>query len=64
MFSLSGNIFSGAQINDTTVLREAIKGGNYSKQEKHKMTKIINKVEKEEEKAKQPALDLRAMYGN
>ena len=64
MLSLFGNIYSGGHINDTTVLREAIKGGNYSKQEKHKMTKIINKVEKEEEKLKQPALDLRAMYGN
>ena len=64
MLSLYGNVFSSAHIHDTTVLKEVVKGGNFDKKEKAKISKVINKIEKEEEKSKQPALDLRAMYGN
>ena len=63
--SLFGNVYcSPGEIADTQVLREAVKGDNFKKEEKAKITKVIAKVEKEEEKAKQPAVDLRAMYGN
>jgi hypothetical protein len=41
-----------------------VKGGNLKKEDKTKITKLLNKVEKEEEKSKIPALSLRAMYGN
>ena len=64
MLSLHGNVFSPGQIHDTTVLKEVVKVGNFDKQEKAKMTKAINKIEKLKEEQKQPAVDLRAMYGN
>ena len=64
MLSLYGNIYNSEITADPVVLREAVKGGNLKKEDKAKITKAINKVEKEEEKAKMPALDLRAMYGN
>ena len=63
--SLFGNVYCPpGEIADIQVLREVVKGGNLKKEEKAKITKAINKVEKEEEKNKQPAVDLRAMYGN
>jgi hypothetical protein len=34
------------------------------KKQKTEITKAIKSIEKEEEKNKQPAVDLRAMYGN
>ena len=64
MLSLYGNIYTSEITADPAVLREVVKGGNLKKEEKAKITKLINKVEKEEEKAKMPALSLRAMYGN
>ena len=64
MLSLYGNIYTSRNTADPAVLREVVKGGNLKKEDKAKITKAINKVEKEEEKAKMPALDLRAMYGN
>ena len=63
MLSLYGNIYSEITA-DPAVLREVVKGGNLKKEDKAKITKAINKVVKEEEKASLPALDLRAMYGN
>ena len=64
-YSLYGNVYCPpGEIADTQVLREVVKGGNLKKQEKAKITKVIAKIEKQEEKAKQPAVDLRAMYGN
>lgn len=64
MLSLWGNVYNPGVAQDTQTLKAAVKGGNFPKQEKQKLTKAISKVEKQEEKAKQPALDLRAMYGN
>ena len=64
MLSLYGNIYTSGNTADPAVLRDAVKGGNLKKEDKAKITKLINKVEKEEEKAKMPALSLRAMYGN
>ena len=64
MLSLYRNIYTSEITADPAVLREVVKGGNLKKEEKAKLTRAINKVEKEEEKAKMPALDLRAMYGN
>ena len=64
MLSLHGNVFSPGHVNDTTVLKQMVKGGNLEKKKKAEVTKAINKIEKEEEKQKQPAVDLRAMYGN
>ena len=64
MLSLYGNIYTSGNTADPAVLREVVKGGNLKKEDKAKITKAINKVEKEEEKAKMPALSLRAMYGN
>jgi hypothetical protein len=64
MLSLYGNIYTSGNTADPAVLREVVKGGNLKKEDKTKITKAIKKIEKEEEKAKMPALDLRAMYGN
>jgi hypothetical protein len=64
MLSLYGNVYTSGNSADPAVLRDAVKGGNLKKEDKTKITKLINKVEKEEEKAKLPALSLRAMYGN
>ena len=64
-YSLYGNVYCPpGEIADTQVLREAVKGGNFKKEEKAKIIKVIAKVEKEEQKAKQPAVDLRAVYGS
>ena len=63
--SLFGNVYcSPGEIADTQVLREVVKGGNLGKKQKTETTKAIKSIEKEEEKNKQPAVDLRAMYGN
>ena len=64
MLSLYGNIYNSEITADPVVLREAVKGGNLKKEDMAKITKLISKVEKEEEKAKMQALSLRAMYGN
>ena len=64
MLSLYGNIYNSEITADPAVLREVVKGGNLKKEDKAKITKLINKVEKEEEKSKMPANSLRAMYGN
>ena len=64
MLSLYGNVYTSGNSADPVVLREAVKGGNLKKEDKTKITKLLNKVEQEEEKAKLPALSLRAMYGN
>ena len=63
--SLFGNVYcSPGEIADTQVLREVVKGGNLGKKQKTEITKAIKSIEKEEEKNKQPAVDLRAMYGS
>ena len=64
MLSLRGNVFSAAISHDTRTMKQAIKGGNLEKKEKKRLTTVIQKIEKEEKKQKQPARDLRAMYGN
>ena len=64
MLSLYGNVYTSGNSADPAVLRDAVKGGNLKKEDKTKITKLINKVEKEDQKAKLPALSLRAMYGN
>ena len=64
MLSLYGNVYTSGITADPAVLREVVKGGNLKKKDKAKIVKAIAKVEKEEEKAKMPAVDLRAMYGN
>ena len=64
MLSLYGNNYTSEITADPAVLREVVKGGNLKKEDKAKVTRAINKVEKEEEKAKMPAVNLRAMYGN
>ena len=64
MLPLYGNIYTSEITADPAVLREVVEGGNLKKEEKAKITRAINKVEKEEEKAKMPAVNLRAMYGN
>ena len=64
MLSLYGNIYTSGITADPAVLRDIVKGSNFKKEEKSKITKVLAKVEKQEEKAKQPAVDLRAMYGN
>ena len=61
---LRGNIYSPDVSTDTQVLREVIKGGNLPAKEKKKAERLVKSIEKEEEKEKKPALDLRAMYGN
>ena len=61
---LRGNIYSPDVSTDTQVLREVIKGGNLAPKEKKKAERLVKSIEKEEEKEKKPALDLRAMYGN
>ena len=62
--SLRGNVWAPDILHDTKVLKEVVKGGNLPKQQKKKASQIINRIEKQEEDAKKPALDLRAMYGN
>ena len=57
MLSLYGNIYTSGITADPAVLREVVQGGNLEKEDKAKITKAINKVEKEEEKAKMPAVD-------
>ena len=64
MLSLYGNIYTSGNTADPAMLREVVKGGDLKKEDKAKITKAINKIEKEEEKAKMPAVSLRAMYGN
>ena len=64
MLSLYGNVYTSGITADPAVLREVVKGGHLKKKDKDKIVKAIAKVEKEEEKAKMPAVDLRAMYGN
>lgn len=63
-FSLYGNVFSSADMTDTTVLREVAKSGNLKQSDKKKITRVIEKIEKEETDSKKPAMTLRAMYGN
>ena len=62
--SLYGNVFSSVDMTNVTVLREVAKSGNLKQAEKNKIVRAIDKLEKEDEKSKQPALTLRAMYGN
>ena len=64
MLSLHGNVYTSGITADPAVLKQIVRGGNFDKQDKAKIVKAIAKVEKEEEKAKMPALDLRAMYGH
>ena len=64
MLSLRGNVFSAEINHDTRTIKQAIKGGNLEKKEKKRLTTVIQKIEKEEKIQKQPARDLRAMYGN
>ena len=64
MLSLHGNVFSPDIRYDTHTIKQAIKGGNIEKKEKTRLTSVIQKIEKQEAKQKQPAKDLRAMYGN
>ena len=64
MFSLYGKVYGGAIAEDTTVLRQVVKGGNLPEKEKRKTLKKIAQIEKAEEQKKKPAIDLRAMYGN
>ena len=64
MLSLHGNVHTSGITADPAVPKQIARGGNFDKQDKAKIVKAIAKVEKEEEKAKMPALDLRAMYGN
>ena len=61
---LRGNIYSPEIGTDTQVLRQVIKGGNLPAAQKKKAQQLVKSIEKEEESAKKPALDLRAMYGN
>ena len=63
MLSLRGNIYAFPDSN-TETLKMAAKGGNLPPKQKKKLEKTIQKLEKEEEREKTPALDLRAMYGN
>ena len=64
MLSLRGNVFSPEISHDTRTIKQAIKGGNIEKKEKKRLTNVIQKIEQEEKKQKQPARDLRAMYRN
>ena len=64
MLSLHGNVFSPDIRYDTHTIKQAIKGGSIEKKEKTRLTSVIQKIEKQEAKQKQPAKDLRAMYGN
>jgi hypothetical protein len=64
MFSLYGNVYGGAIAEDTTVLRQVVKGGNLPEKEKKKTLAKIAKIEKEQKEKSKPAIDLRAMYGN
>ena len=64
MLSLHGNVYTSGITADPAVLKQIVRSGNLEKQQKAKIVKAIAKVEKDDEKAKMPALDLRAMYGN
>ena len=64
MLPLHGNVFTTGHTADPAVLKQAVRSGNLEKQDKAKIVKAIVAVEKAEEKAKMPALELRAMYGN
>jgi len=64
MLSLYGNIYTSGNTADPAVLREVVKGGNLKKEDKAKIVKAIVAAEKADEKAKMPAVNLRAMYGN
>ena len=64
MLSLRGNGFSPEISHDTRTIKQAKKGGNIEKKEKKRLTNVVQKIEQEEKKQKQPARDLRAMYGN
>ena len=64
MLSLYGNVYTSGHTADPAVLKQVVRSGNLEKQDKAKIVKAIVTAEKAEEKAKMPALDLRAMYGN
>ena len=64
MLSLYGHIYTSGHTADPAVLKQVVRSGNLEKQDKAKIVKAIVAAEKAEEKAKMPALDLRAMYGN
>ena len=64
MLSLYGNVYTSGITADPAVLKQVVRSGNLEKEDKAKIVKAITKVEKAEEKAKMPAVDLRAMYGN
>ena len=62
--SLRGNVYAPDIGHSTQVLKEVVKGGNLPEEQKKKASQIIQKIEKKEENAKKPTLDLRGMYGN
>ena len=64
MLSLYGNVYTSGHTADPAVLKQVVRSGNLEKQDKAKIERAINKIEKEEEKSNMPALSLRAMYGN
>ena len=64
MLSLYGNVYTSGHTADPAVLKQVVRSGNLEKQDKAKIVKAIVAAEKADEKAKTPALDLRAMYGN
>ena len=64
MLSLYGNVYTSGHTADPAVLKQVVRSGNLEKQDKAKIVKAIVAAEKADEKAKLPALDLRAMYGN
>ena len=53
MFSLYGNVYGGAIAEDTTVLRQVVKGGNLPEKEKRKTLKKIAQIEKAERTEKE-----------
>ena len=64
MLSLHGNVYTTGHTADPAVLKQVIRSGNLGEKDKAKIVKAIVVVEKAKEKAKIPALNLRAMYGN
>jgi hypothetical protein len=64
MLSPHGNVYTSGNTADPAVLKQVVRSGNLAKDERARIVKAIVAVEKAEAKAKQPAQDLRAMYGN
>jgi hypothetical protein len=64
MLSLYGNVYTSGHTADPAVLKQVVRSGNLEKQDKAKIVKAIVAAEKADEKAKMPAVNLRAMYGN